>query len=104
MDRLVVNGNKIAEYIDIVTKKTNEFIDLSREISDSKKKIVWECENANIMFEKYDKMVKDYFSYSERMIKFMDYLNRTINRYDESLVEIKKEYTKLRNEYDEVIR
>lgn len=104
MDRLVVNGTRIEEYIDIVTKKINEFIELIHEISDSKKKIVWECENANILYEKYDNMIKDYFSYSERMIKFMDYLNRTINRYDESLVEIKKEYTKLKNEYDEVKR
>lgn len=95
---------KLQSILILLQKKTNEFIELIHEISDSKKKIVWECENANIMFENYDKMVKDYFSYSERMIKFMDYLNRTINRYDESLVEIKKEYTKLRNEYDEVIR
>ena len=49
MDRLVVNGTRIEEYIDIVTKKINEFIELIHEISDSKKKIVWVVATALVL-------------------------------------------------------
>ena len=101
MDRLVVKGNQIGEYINGVTKYVDEFIAGVKYLDEEKNKLIWESDNYNIMITHYDKMIKDYLEYSYRMIKLVEYLNKLINRYDDSIKIIKKEYHNLKEKYNE---
>lgn len=104
MDRLVVNGNKISDYIDIVTRYIEEFIAIVKKIDKQKDSLVWKSENYDRMIILYDNMIKEYLDYTDRMIKLMEFLNRSINRYDDSLMLIKSEYKKLDDEYGSEVR
>ncbi len=104
MDRLVVNGNKISDYIDIVTRYIEEFIAIVKKIDKQKDSLVWKSENYDRMIILYDNMIKEYLAYTDRMIKLMEFLNRSINRYDDSLMLIKSEYKKLDDEYGSEVR
>lgn len=104
MDRLVVNGDKISDYIDIVTRYIEEFIAIVKKIDKQKDSLVWKSENYDRMIILYDNMIKEYLAYTDRMIKLMEFLNRSINRYDDSLMLIKSEYKKLDDEYGSEVR
>ena len=104
MDRLVVNGDKISDYIDIVTRYIEEFIAIVKKIDKQKDSLVWKSENYDRMIILYDNMIKEYLAYTDRMVKLMDFLNRSINRYDDSLMLIKSEYKKLDDEYGSEVR
>lgn len=99
MDRLVVNGNEISEYVDIVTKYIDDFIVIVKEIDKKKDSLVWESDNYDKLIALYDMMIKKYLKYIDRMINLMKFLNNTINRYDDSLLSINNEYKKLESEY-----
>lgn len=102
MDRLVVKGNQISEYINTVNRYIDEFVASVKYLDEEKKKLIWESDNYDIMIKYYDEMIKDYLEYTNRMTRLMDYLDRLLCRYDDSLDVIRKEYRNLEEEYNEV--
>lgn len=98
MDRLVVKGARIKEYVNLITKYINEFMDIVSYLNSEKEKLVWDSDNYPIMIEKYDNMIKENLAYAERMMKLMHYLDKTLNGYDDALYTIKKEYKKIDEE------
>ena len=92
MDRLVVSGNKIIDYNELLKKNVTEFINITKILEEEKEKLLWESDNYDKMMILYDKMIDDYYLYTKRMTDFSNYLNRLINRNEESLNIIKKDY------------
>ena len=100
MDRLVVQGYKISEYINIINNNINDFNDIVKYLDEEKQKLVWESDNYNILIEKYNKMIKDYLAYITKMNRLVDYLNKVDISYDNTITEIKNEYKKVENEVE----
>ena len=94
MDKLVVKGDKIEEYVNLVSRYIDDFADIVRYLDNEKNKLQWESDNYVIMIEKYNDMIKDYMAYINRMTKLMNYLKRTLYRYDETVGIINHEYRK----------
>lgn len=103
MDKLVVRGNRITEYIDKMTVYISDFISIIKNIDKEKQKLVWESDNSVKMMQLFDEMVKNYLSYTDRMIKLIEFLNKSINRYDETLDTLKKEYNTFHNKYNDEV-
>ena len=103
MDKLVVRGNRITEYIDKMTVYISDFISIIKSIDKEKQKLVWESDNSVKMMQLFDEMVKNYLSYTDRMIKLIEFLNKSINRYDETLDTLKKEYNTFHNKYNDEV-
>lgn len=98
MDKLVVKGDKIEEYVNLVSHYISDFTDIVRYLDNEKNKLLWESDNYLIMIEKYNDMIKDYIAYIDRMTKLMNYLERTLYRYDETVANINHEYRKIDDE------
>lgn len=103
MDKLVVRGNRITEYIDKMTVYISDFISIIKNIDKEKQKLVWESDNSVKMMNLFDEMVKKYLNYTDRMIKLIEFLNKSINRYDETLDTLKKEYNTFHNKYNDEV-
>ncbi len=99
-DSLVVNDKSMASYLERVSKEIADFIEIINQLEIEKEKIMWECENYEIMSERYQQMIDEYMAYTDHMKKILDYLNGTIERFDETTIEIKKEYQAVENEID----
>lgn len=98
-DRVIINDKLMTEYIDIVSKKLDEFYNILNFLENEKGKIVWESINYDLLNEKYKKMIQNYLKYIDNMFEMLDFLNQSINRYDEVLHEIKGKF----NKYDDIL-
>ena len=97
MDRLVVQGDKIADYVNVISQNINEFNAIVKNLDKEKEKLIWESDNYNILIENYNKMINDYLVYADKMTRLMGFLNKVNNRYDNTIGEIKNEYKKTEN-------
>ena len=97
MDKLIVNGDEIFKYIDVMKKHLSEFINEVKIMDNMKNELEWESMAQNKAFIFYNAMIKDHLSFASRLIKYVDFLYDFTGAYDDSLNEIKKEFNKLNN-------
>ena len=65
-----------------------------------KKSLNWTSDNCEKSLLLYDELIKNYLSFTNKMIKFIEYLTGFLDSYDDSLNEIKMSFKTIGNEYD----
>ena len=100
MDKIIINKEEVSSYIRIMYNNLNDFKNVLLDMEKKKNEIVWEGNAANKAFSVYREMLKDYFSFANKMMKFVDYLDDYIYGYDELIDEIKSEFNKMKNKYE----
>ncbi len=100
MERIIVDSNEVTNYIKIMSKHLDAFIDTIDLMRGIKSTIEWDSNNKEKMFLYYDNIINSYISFIDKMIKYIEYLTTFLDNYDESTNEIKNHFQILKNEYD----
>ena len=103
MEKIIVDNNQISEYLRLMTNHLNNLMDVIQEMNNMQSEVIWDSENRDKFFIIYNDAINSYFSFLDRMIKYLEYLNGFIDSYDSSLNEIKRNFRNLGNEFNKEV-
>lgn len=100
MERILVDKEKINDYMRVMYTHLDEFKDVLNNMEKLKDSVVWEGDAAIKTFNLYNKMLSDYLLFASKMMEFVDYLNGYVEGYNTFIDEIKNEFKKMKKKYD----
>ena len=95
MEKIIVDNEKINAYVKEMSTCLNEFIDEIKIIENKKNSLIWDSDAGKIVMSSYENVLNEYLSFANKMITFVNYLNQFTKNYDESLEQIKNNFSKL---------
>ncbi len=100
MERIVVDGNKINEYMRVMYGHLEEFKNVIIQMERQRDAVSWKGQAATACFNMYNNMLYEYLVFANKMMEFIDYLNGYVEGYDTFVDEIKNEFKKINDKYD----
>jgi hypothetical protein len=98
MQNIVIDEERINEYVKKMTSYLKEFMQEISIMKSYKKNLVWESNAGKMFKEQFDNKTSNYFVYAGKMIILITFLNELTGKFNEAVEEITNEFKKLNPE------
>ena len=95
---IVVDGDRIIQYMQLMLECLSEYTNELKSIQGLKKDVIWESESSKKTYEVFDKEIENLIAFGNKMVTLVDFLNKFLNSYDESVQEIKGKFKEVSDE------
>lgn len=95
MNNLVINGEKISDYLQQLEKLVNEFTDEIETMINIQSIPNWVSSNKEYFFEIYNNKLKNHYVFIQKCYELINFLNQYVDYYEKSTVDIKSMFNEL---------